>query len=67
MGGVRLQISDFLDSCAEFCGLSGEAIENPQFSVFLPINKDFFGGRIFRTPFFHFLSIFGKKASNFAF
>ena len=39
-GGVRPQISDFLDSCAEFCGLSGEAIENPQFSVFLPINND---------------------------
>ena len=24
----------FLDSCAEFYGLSGEAIENPHFSVF---------------------------------
>ena len=33
-GGVRPQISVFLDSCAEFYGLSGEAIENPQFSVF---------------------------------
>ena len=43
-GGVRPQISDFLDSCAEFCGLSGEAIENPQFSVFLPINNDLWGG-----------------------
>ena len=25
------------------------------------------GGWIFRTPFFHFLKIFGKKASTFAF
>jgi len=34
----------------------------------LPINDDLWGGEvIFRTAFFHFLSIFGKKASNFAF
>ena len=33
-GGVRPQISVFLDSYAEFYGLLGEAIENPQFSVF---------------------------------
>ena len=32
--GVQPQISVFLDSCAKFYGLSGEAIENPQFSVF---------------------------------
>ena len=28
-GEVRPQNSEFLDSCAEICGLSGEAIENP--------------------------------------
>ena len=52
-GGVRPQISDFLDSCAKFCGLSGGAIENPQFSVFQPINydlcRDGFLGHIFPT------------------
>ena len=32
--GGPTQISVFLDSCAEFYGLSGEAIENPHFSVF---------------------------------
>ena len=32
--GVPPQISVLLDSCAEFYGLSGEAIENSQFSVF---------------------------------
>ena len=31
-------------SCAELCDLSGGAIENPQFSVFLPINNDLLGG-----------------------
>ena len=33
-GGVRPQISDFIGSCAEFCDLSGGAIENPQFLSF---------------------------------
>ena len=32
--GVRPQISVFLNFCAEFYGLSGQAIENPEFSVF---------------------------------
>ena len=45
------QISDFLDSCTEFCGLSGEFIEYPQFLG----NKCWSWERmIFRTRFSHF-------------
>ena len=59
--GLRPQISDFIDSCAEFCDLSGKAIQNPQFSVFQPINNDLLG-EDFQDTFFPLFRHFWQKS-----
>ena len=64
--GSRPQISDFSDSCAEICDLSGEPIENPQFSVFSPINNEsFLGGGDFYETFFLLFKHFWQKSVKF--